>query len=260
MICVASAAFWTRCGAAENFYSYHEDGILYRVDNNTGEIHKLVKPLTGTPMWVKCEVREPVRTQQRQPQPLPSAPQIAPFYPAPVAQQVPCVRPQPATIIDVGTMPTLSSDPVAPKHLVSTRRQIEVFDQNDKDITNVIDDAERAKCRPEINAYDALHVSHTLKTSGDRIKGIVSIENKGNRKIEILELTLSVRVMGKEKAVEHHFILGDNKPGSKNPPLPSFGGSSLSIMQAVDVPMPGGVLNGMPDVKVTFIRFEQDQQ
>ena len=265
MICLASA-YCTKAGAAEEnrFKGWIEENVFYRFDNQTGEIFKLVKPATGSPAWVKCDVVEPKLPQVAKSAPLPSAPMQSMQFPntnnsapAPVAprQHFPG---QSGSIIDPDAMLSLNNDqPVSPKPQTGSR-QIELFDEFGTNITNKIDDSDRLAARPAINGYDSLHVSHTLKTTGDRISGIIILDNKGNRKIAMLELTMTVHVIGKDKPIEHkRFIFADK--GDEKPPVPSFGSSGMSVLKKVDVPTPAGVINGMPEVRVTYIKFDDKE-
>lgn len=271
MLVLASGYAASLAGAEENRYkSWIEESVIYRFDNQTGEIHKLVKPAAGPGAWVKCDITEPkpaqqtVRLQQlptiQQPQQMPSNlyASASNIVPRPVAHTTP------ASIIDAESMimPSISADgPVARSAPVnvSATRQIELFDDLGNNITNKIDDSDRAANRATINSYDALHVSHTLKTSGDRISGIVILDNKGNRKISMLELTMTVRVVGKDKPIEHkRFIFTDSASVDK-PPVPSFGSSGMSVLKKIDVPTPSGVINGMPEVRVSYIKFDDKE-
>jgi hypothetical protein len=271
MVILASGMCSMLVGAEENRYkSWIEESVIYRFDNQTGEIHKLIKPAAGPGAWVKCDITEPkpaqqtVRLQQlptiqQQPQQTPSNQYASASNIVPRA-----VAHTPASIIDAESMimPSINADGPALRPAptnVSANRQIELFDDLGNNITNKIDDSDRAGNRPTINAYDALHVSHTLKTSGDRISGIVILDNKGNRKISMLELTMTVRVIGKDKPIEHkRFIFADDGSGDK-PPVPSFGSSGMSVLKKIDVPTPSGVINGMPEVRVTYLKFDDKE-
>ena len=248
MICVLSALCLSSHAADENRYKgWIEENVFYRFDNQTGEIYKLVKPATGAAIWMKCDIVEPklqvVKTPHLQTLPLP---------PESCIPQPNVVRPQPpAAIVEPDTQ-----DRRVPR---SGARQIEVWNEFGKNITNEIDDADRAGCRPAINGYDALHVSHTLKTTGDRIKGIIILDNKGTRKIAMMELTMTLHIIGKDKPIAHkHFIFSD-KADLDKPPVPSNGLGGLSVLKSVDVPTPSGVISGMPEISVTFIRFDDKE-
>ncbi len=275
MIGVSSALCLSSHAADENRYKgWIEENVFYRFDNQTGEIYKLVKPATGAAIWMKCDIVEPKPQVAKTPHL-----QTLQLPPETCIPQPNVVRPQPSAAI-------VEPDTLNPDRRVarsgSAPRQIEVWNEFGKNITNEIDDADRTGCRSVINGYDALHVSHTLKTTGDRIKGIIILDNKGSRKIAMMELTMTVRVIGKDKPIAHkRFIFTDkadsapliadaeisahtrfnstNKADTEKPPAPSNGLSGMSVLKSVDIPTPSGVINGMPEISVTFIRFDDKE-
>jgi len=266
MICLASACCSPAFAADEfRFTSWTEEGLRFRFDNQSGEICKLVKVQSGQLMWLKCEIAEqkPIQTSKQSTMPSIQYP-TAPIMPAaPIAIQrsapAPMVKSQAASLIEPDDLMASGDIIPSPKPAPSGVRQIQVYDEFNNNITNVLDDSARSACRATINGYDALRLSHTLKTSGDSISGIVIIENKGNRKIAKLELTLVVRVVGKEKAIEHkRFLFSDSGDGDR-PPVPSFGSSGMSVMKKIDVPTPSGVISGMPEVRVTYLAFDDKE-
>ncbi len=280
MLFVAAGCATTVAAAEENRFKcwIEEGGLVYRFDNQTGEIHKLLKPATGPAAWVKCDIVEPkasqqtARTQilstipvvsQNQPQQYQPIPTNSYASPTPIASRN-VSHSTVGSILDAESMilPSINDErrtpsaPVAPVANASGSRRIEIFDDLGNQITDRIDDSDRAANRPTINAYEPLHVSSTLKTSGDRISGIVILDNKGNRRISLMELTITVRVVGKEKPIEHKRYTFTDTSADK-PPVPSFGASGMSILKKIDVPTPAGVINGMPEVHVTYLKFDE---
>ena len=258
LMILASSVLCTSSHAEENRYKgWIEDNVFYRFDNQTGEIQKLVKPATGPALWAKCDVADtkpqPVKAPLHAQLPIVSnvAPQSSFVAPLPV------VKPQTAAIVEPDPLPAINPDrPVARQ---GSLRQIEIWNEFGKNITNEIDDSDRDGCRSLINGYDALHVSHTLKTTGDRIKGIIILDNKGARKIAMMELTMTVRVIGKDKPIAHKRFIFTDKADVEKPPAPSNGLSGMSVLKSVDIPTPSGVINGMPEVSVTYIRFDDKE-
>lgn len=245
--------------AEDNRYkAWIDDNVLYRFDNQTAEICKLIKPATGPAMWVKCDVVEtkPAAVKIAATQ-IPAAryqPEIAtPFLINPGRTQGPLPQQSaPVAILD-GNGP--ANDP-APKK--TSARRIELFNDLGVNITDEIDDQMRAESRALINGYDKLNVSHNFKINGDHISGIVFIDNKGDKHISLMEITMFIRVVGKEKPIEHkRFIFASNKPEADRPPAPSNGSSGLSVMKKIDIATPMGVIHGMPDLRVTYLKFEE---
>ncbi|HLX62696.1 MAG TPA: hypothetical protein VKX17_15565 [Planctomycetota bacterium] len=253
--------------AEENRYMHLiEGGVVYRFDNLNGEVYRLVKSQSGQAMWVKCDVVEPKGiakaptplpipllniTQQTTPTVTPRANCVAPF---PSTEQLqPVATRSAASMLDADS----ATEP-APKKVSANR--IELFDELDRNITDAIDENMRQQSRAAINAYsEKLNISSTLKINGDKITGMIMLNNKGDRAIERMELTMYLRVYGNEKPIEHQRFIFAAHGSADVPPAPSSGASSLSVLKKIDLPTPSGVIQGMPEVRVTYLKFEDQQ-
>jgi len=74
----------------------------------------------------------------------------------------------------------------------------------------VILDADRQRAEKDIQAYRGqLGLIQALNLQNGRIKGVISVTNKGPRKLEALELALTAASQKDgETAVEHYFVMG----------------------------------------------------
>src|ERR1043165_643460 len=156
--------------AEDNRYkAWIDDNVLYRFDNQSAEICKLIKPPSGPAVWVKCDVVEPkappgkvavnqipvARMQQELGTPL----QASMSRTTPAVLHTPVTQPLAALEgSGAATEPT-------PKKAAGGR--IELFNYLDVNITDEIDDQMRAESRATINGDDKLNVSHNFKINGD---------------------------------------------------------------------------------------------
>jgi hypothetical protein len=109
---------------------------------------------------------------------------------------------------------------------------------------------------PDIASYEKELARSLVLKSDERIVGIIMVTNKGTRKIEKLELTLAVPVIGKEKPDEHRFVFAERGPVA--PPQPGVNGmDGTTLMQKVDLPSPPGGVKGNPDLRVSYIKFRE---
>jgi hypothetical protein len=207
-----------------------EDG-RYRFDRKTGEVEKMEKIEGGGIRWVKQSVE--VSKQ-------------------PSSGTKP--RSTPITTTEVESTPKPSSF----SHLEGGKKPgggIRIFDKDDKDITEDISDDDRRNALPDIARYEKdMSISLTTK-SGDRITGVIMAKNKGDRRIQRMELTLSVPVIGKEKPEDYRFVFADS--GTPDGPLqPAANGvDGRAWMQPVNVPSPAGGVKGNADLKISYIKF-----
>jgi hypothetical protein len=126
-------------------------------------------------------------------------------------------------------------------------------DENGRDLCDDINDADRTTCRTIIAGYqEKLSLINSFRVANDRITGSIMLNNKGERQIKVLELTMFVRTVGKDGAVPHARFLYSPRSTLK-PPQPN---DPVCVMQKVDLPQPVGVISGSPELKVTYIKFE----
>jgi len=208
------------------------DGENYRFDKKTGEILKIIKTkdgFVGVPQQLIITSRPPVRPA--------SDPATAP-----------------------GQVKPGSNNEVMPQFDETQRKKkalgpIEIFDEQGNDITYQVTDADREAASATIIAYQgSISFAQAFKV-GDRITGSVLLGNTGDKKLKVLELTLEVPVVGREKPEEHRFLYVD-RPGAVAPPQPAGAGKDANkLLQRIDVPCPAGGVKGSPILKVSYIKF-----
>lgn len=201
---------------------------LLRFDKKTGEMCRMEKNDDGTISWVAIPVRKgnAVATKPKEPKP---APTIAPEESAQKNEDVKRKAPAP-----------------------------ELFGPDDQRLEDVITDYDRRASLSTISSYERnLSVCNAVQI-GDRIAGMFLIKNKGDKKLKMLELTMLVPVVGRDKPEEHRFLFVD-KPGATNaPPQPAPAGKEPeALLQKVDIPCPAGHAKGSADLKVTYVKFAE---
>lgn len=216
----------------KRYDSFMMDGALHRLDLITGNVQKLTKLANGALQWV------PVEVQSSDAAAVPAAP-----------------------VNDVATsvQVKLPAPPLRVQNASNTGRRaptIEIEDDQGNVITDSITPDDRKAAIPLISSYEnKVSLSHTVQI-GDKITGNILIKNIGDRRIKMLELTMYVPIIGRDKPEEHHFVFLD-KPGSTTPPQPGAGGREpTALLQKVDIPCPSGGVKGSPELKISFIRFE----
>jgi len=219
--------------------SFKINGQMHRMDLITGKVQKLSQLPNGALQWVPVDVQTsdapPISTPavgSAAPNELPSATQLK--LPAPPNTQ-------------------------KFENAANTGRRaptIEIEDENGNVISDSISPDDRKAAIPLISTYEnKVSLSHTVQI-GDKITGNILIKNTGDRRLKMLELTMYVPIIGRDKPEEHHFIFID-KPGSTTPPQPgSNGRDPIALLQKVDIPCPSGGVKGSPELKISFIRFE----
>ncbi len=201
-----------------------EDG-RHRFDRLTGDVEKLEKTPDGI-MWVKIPVivskKAPTSTVRNIQEPK-----------------------QPS-----GDMAHLDED-VKKKQAAP----IVITDDNDNELPEVVTDADRKNALADIASYENMLATSITVKSDDRITGIITVKNKGERKLRMLEVTMQVPV-GRDKPEEHRFLFLDKAGSLARTPQPMIGGKdSLALLQKVDVPGPAGGVKGSPELKITYIKF-----
>lgn len=212
----------------KRYDSFMMDGALHRLDLITGNVQKLTKLPNGALQWV------PVEVQAADGAPAPAQPE------APAAAQA-----------------KLPVQPQRVENAANTgRRAPTIEDEDGNVISDSITSDDRKSCVPLIASYESkVSLSHTVQI-GDKITGNILIKNIGDRRIKVLELTMFVPIIGRDKPEEHHFMFKD-QPGSTTPPQPGTGGREpTALLQKVDIPCPSGGVKGSPELKISFIRFE----
>jgi hypothetical protein len=224
------------CGAAHaegvdkpfRYDSFTMDGSLHRFDRETGVLEKLQHTPDGL-VWVPVEVRVSMKAPEKKP----SEAKVA--IPAP-----PKANSENATIGE------------------KKKGGIRIFDPNDQDITDIVTDFDRRASIADISAYERkTSLSHTVQI-GDRITGNILVRNLGDRRLEKLELTLVVPVIGTDKPEMHRFLFIDKREGYVSPPQPSSTGKDAeALLQKVDLPCPAGGVKGSPELRITHIKFAE---
>jgi hypothetical protein len=254
LLCLTLTSVCGLVSAEENRYrSWIDDrNVLHRFDNVSGDIEMLVKPASGPAMWVRCEVAQAKPAQkvaQQQHVEFPAAPNYV--APAPMPQPINTSSRNPGAIIDGQTETMATPLPDLPRRAPGAGPKFE--DDTGRDISDDVNDADRTLSRMAIAGYDRkLSLINTIRVANDRITGSIMLENKGERHIKVLELTMFVRTVGKDGVLPHARFLYSPKTNLK-PPQP---GDPISVMQKVDLPQPTGVISGSPEIKVTYIKFE----
>ncbi|MCY3021285.1 MAG: hypothetical protein NTW87_19905 [Planctomycetota bacterium] len=207
-------------------------GETYRFDRKTGEFLKLIMTKDGV-----VGVREKVRIVDRE-----------------RAADRPKAASQPPVI--EGDDPGMAQfDENRKKKKTAGAAEIEYYDDQGNNITYQITDPEREAARGVIAAYqNSMSFVQTLDLR-DRIIGNILVRNNGDKKLKVLELTLVIPVVGREKAEEHRFLFVD-KAGFPAPPQPASGGKEgLALLHKVDLPSPPGRVMGSPVLKISYMKF-----
>ena len=217
---------------ALRYDSFTMDGVLHRFDKKTGALEKLAKVESGL-AWTKVEV------------------QISSVTPA--AKSPLSTTSDNAHLNEMGHMQQPSEDRI----VKGTAASFRFFDEQDNDITDAVTDADRKGSLQAITSYEnKLSLSHTVQI-GDKITGNILVKNLGDKRLRVLELTMQVPVIGREKHEEHRFLFID-KVGAVNPPQPGSGGKeACALLQKVDFQSPAGGVKGSPDLRVSYIRFAE---
>lgn len=236
--CALAAAEGDGDGAAVpedvRFDLFKADGEVYRFDRKTGEILKIVKTKEGfvaVAQHVQIVSRTPAKTREAPP--------------------VPRVGPNTTE----GEMAQL--DETHRKPAKASGATIPLYDEQGNDITYQLTDTEREAAQPAILGYQSsLSLLHTLDI-GERITGNILVRNLGDRKLKVLELTLMIPVVGREKAEEQRFLYTD-RPGQAGPPQPAGAAKEGNlVLQKVDLPCPAGGVKGSPVLKVSYLKFAE---
>lgn len=250
-----------------------ERGIIYRFDRQSGEIEQLVKMPSGPPMWttvptISQNTKGVAHTQAQAPVlPILTDKQVVQQERQQQNYQIPPITaPQPTSqntpsktqLIDPQNIDFSSykGEPVIHK----TSNRIKLFDEKDNDITDEINDAERAANRGLIASYErSLSVIATVGI-GERTTGMVSVTNNGTKKIRVMEVTVSaLKAGGSGKAEVLERILFCDKPGCEKPPAPAEFGSNKGGMagKRIDLATPPSATAAKSDVKITYIKFDE---
>jgi hypothetical protein len=119
-----------------------------------------------------------------------------------------------------------------------------------------ITDADREASAGRIADYmNKLSILQTLKV-GDHIEGAIMLRNTGEKRIELLELTLCASVNGREKPEQFRLVFA-NKKDLVSPPQPSRKGGEGAALMRVKIPSPAGGVKGAPELKLTYLQFEK---
>lgn len=217
----------------KRYDSFMMDGALHRLDLITGNVQKLTKLANGALQWVAVDVQSSDAVAAPG-----SAPALPSELPTSVQVKIPAPPYQVQNAANVG------------------RRAPTIEDEDGNVISDAVTSDDRKACVPLIASYEnKVSLSHTVQI-GDKITGNILIKNIGDRRIKVLELTMFVPIIGRDKPEEHHFMFKD-QPGSTTPPQPgSNGRDPTALLQKVDIPCPSGGVKGAPELKISFIRFE----
>ncbi len=120
-----------------------------------------------------------------------------------------------------------------------------------------ITDTDRKEAAATIASYEKkLSILHTLRFSS-RIEGTILVRNTGDRRIKMLELTLSLPVSGQSKIEEQRLLFVD-KTGSVAPPKPANPTQGTSALMKVDLPCPSGAVGAeLPELQVSYLQFAE---
>ena len=124
----------------------------------------------------------------------------------------------------------------------------------------LITDEMRKKAFVDVSSYrSSLSLIQTVQIQGGKIKGTIAVANKGNKKIDMLEITLYVPSGDGLQFEEHHLLFG-YKAGLKPPPAPNpeDPDNADSQIMMVDYPAPPGGGKSKVDVKFTYIKFSEE--
>jgi hypothetical protein len=205
-------------------FDFFEDEFgRFRFDRSTGDVQKMVRAKNGI-VWesVSAEVSEKSPTAAAK-----------------------------AKSDDVKSMATISEPAI--KDRKKDKSPIVLLDKDGKDLTYVVSDDMRAAAVPEIAGYEKDMAVMLAVTSDDTISGVMTLRNRGERRIEVLEVTMFVPVNGKELPDQHHFLFVDSR--DPRPPQPGAGKDGLPLLQKVSLPCPAGGVKGNPELKITYIKF-----
>ena len=224
VVCVSAGSLICAEGDDIRYETFKmDDGIRYRFDRVTGKMDRLEKDGEGL-VWVLVPIRQGKK----------SAELVKPV--APAIQTTQSDKPDNTDMAALGE----------PKK----KSPIKMEDDKGNDITDVVSDFDRKNAEADIVGYmDKISFPSALK-SGDRITGTMLLRNTGDRKLRQLELSLYIPVVGCDKPEISRFLFTD-KPGSVPPPQPS----GLPLKQDIDLPSPPGAGKGLPELRVTYVRF-----
>lgn len=214
----------------KRYYFEKIEGVLYRFDSVTGKMQKLQRNGVNF-TWVDVETAES-NTAPRQDN----------------------------TASRKEERPPKPKDSTLP-HLDEKKKrepgQIKLFNADDEEITDVVTDEDRKRGAGDVATYEPhMSISHTLKTD-DKIEGTLLIRNLGQKRLRVLELTMVLQVIGRDKPEEHRFVFVD-QPGRTGPPQPGANGKDpLVLLQKVSIPCPAGGVKGQPELRMTYIRYTE---
>jgi hypothetical protein len=209
-------------------YDFFEDEFgRFRLDRVSGDVQKLVRSKNGI-MWETV----PVIVSDK----------------SPTANRKP--RPERERIDNEKSMAYMDGTGEPEK---KRKAPIPIWDKDGNDLTYVISDDMRAAAVPEIASYEKEMAVLLAVRSDDMISGVMTLRNRGDRRIEVLEVTMFVPINGKEKPDQHHFLFVDGK--DPRPPQPGVGKESMPLLQKVHMPCPAGGVKGNPELKITYIKF-----
>lgn len=234
LLVVLVTSFLPCCISAEDpdngdvVFEFFKNGKEFlRMNKKTGKVERMITNEDGTISWGEMKVREGNGAVASKPKP------------APTIQQDESAAPGPKVDIKKKLAPA------------------DLEDDQGRKLEDLITDYDRRTAAAAIASYEkSLSVCHSVQI-GDRIAGTILMRNKGDKKLKVLELTMYVPVVGREKPEEHRFLFVD-KPGSSSlPPQPSAGGAEPeALTQKVDIPCPAGHARGSADLKITYLKFE----
>lgn len=137
---------------------------------------------------------------------------------------------------------------------------VKLAPENEYLVPREIGDAHRRACQRVLAEYAGnLGLISTTCIKGDRIQGLISVRNNGDRKLEALELTLEVPTPNpntKDGVETFRFVLGYQPENPAKPPQPAKKPDEkpTSVYLKVDVQAPPGSV-GKPDLKPTYLKF-----
>jgi hypothetical protein len=241
VLCLIASASLCRDAAAEStveetmrYEIFTAEGSRFRFDKKTGDLFKL-EFHNAIPMWVKQDVRYA------------EAGATAASTQQPAAKSSGDTQPAAKSNVD--------STCVAPTgHATPTGPVIQIFDDENNDVTPLVSDGDRKNATAVIAGYEnKLSILQTVKV-GDKIEGTIMVRNSGEKRLRLLELTLSLNVNGKEKPEEHRLLFVEKK-GNVSPPQPSTKGADGAALMRVNIPCPAGGVKGSPELKLTYLQF-----
>lgn len=120
----------------------------------------------------------------------------------------------------------------------------------------VVTEEVRKEYAAELNEYrEQISLRQTLKVLAGRVSGTIEVRNRGGKRLEALELTLSLPAEEPGKVQEHRILMG-RRPGQERPPEPAREGEPIPVYLPVDLASPAG--RGRFDVRISLVRFAEE--